>query len=265
MEKYWITPAGDRYGLYADMLEQPHLMVAGATGSGKSVLVNALIYTALYKFPLCDDNSNSAGLILVDNGKGTEMIDYNDLPHTLRYAFTTEESISALEYGLSIAKERFANMRARRIKTYDGGDVYICIDEFASLILNGKKRVSALVQDIAQIGRSAKVHVILCTQCPLATVIPTAIKVNFDARVALRTRSAQDSRNILGTAGCEQLPRHGQGYYMRPEGMTLYNLPMIPQDELDARVKWWMDQKEKNEPERPQMFGGFFRKLFGSA
>lgn len=176
---------------------------------------------------------------------GTEIIDYKDLPHTLRYAFALEESISALEYGLSIAKDRFADMRKRHLKNYDGGDVYIFIDEFASLILNGKKRISSLVQDIAQLGRAAKVHIVLATQCPIAKVIPTEIKVNFDARVALRTRSAQDSWNILGAAGCERLPRHGQGYYMTPEGVTLYNIPMIPEEELSARVKWWVDQKPK--------------------
>lgn len=251
----WTTPAGTRYTLYQDILSQPHVMVAGATGSGKSVVINALIYTALYKFPLSAESTNSVGFVLIDNGKGTEMIDCKDLPHTLRYAYTLEESISALEYGLSIAKERFSDMRKRHLKTYDGGDVYICIDEFASLILNGKKRVSSVVQDIAQLGRAAKVHIILCTQCPLAKVIPTEIKVNFDARVALRTRCAQDSRNILGVTGCELLPRYGQGYYMTPDGLTLYNIPMIPEEELSARVKWWMDQRPR----------GFFSRLFGRA
>lgn len=243
MTNTWTTPGGEYYEIYKDMLEQPHLMIAGATGSGKSVVVNNLIYTALCKFPV--DCEGGAQFILIDNGKGTEMIGYEDLPHTIRYAFTTEESISALEYGLAIAKSRFKYMRQRRIKTYDGGDVYIFIDEFASLILNGKRRVSCIVQDIAQLGRAAKVHVILCTQCPLAKVIPTEIKVNFDARVALRTATAQHSRNIMERTGCECLPRHGQGFYVTPEGTDLWNLPMISQEELDDRVKWWTKQNSK--------------------
>lgn len=247
----WIRPAGEYYSIYRDALNQPHLLIAGATGSGKSVLVNALIYTALYKFP--GDDQDGAQFILIDNGKGTEMIDYKDLPHTLRYAFTLEESISALSYGLSIAKSRFADMRKRRLKTYDGGDVYIFIDEFASLILNGKKRVSDLVQDIAQLGRAAKVHIVLCTQCPLAKVIPTEIKVNFDARFALRTRSAQDSRNILGVSGCELLPRYGQGYYYTPDGMDLYQIPMISDADIAARVAHWQKQNKA--------FSGFMRFL----
>lgn len=249
----WTTPAGKRYTLYQDMLSQPHLMIAGATGSGKSVVLNGLIYTALYRFPRDAESSNNVGFILIDNGKGTEMIDYKGLPHTLRYAYTLEESISALEYGLSIAKDRFADMRRRHLKNYDGGDVFIFIDEFASLILNGKKRVSSIVQDIAQLGRAAKVHIILATQCPLAKVIPTEIKVNFDARVALRTATAQHSRNIMEQTGCELLPAHGKGFYVTPSGTTLYNIPMIQEEELSARVRFWMDQKPR----------GFFSRLFG--
>lgn len=118
-----------------------------------------------------------------------------------------------------------------------------------------KKQVQPLIQRLAQVGRAAGVHIILATQCPLAKVIPTEIKVNFDARIALRTRSAQDSRNILGETGCELLPRYGQGYYMTPEGVTLYNIPMIPEEELSARVHWWMGQQPR----------GFFSRLFKRA
>ena len=101
------------------------------------------------------------------------------------------------------------------------------------------------MQRLAQIGRAANVHIIAATQCPLAAVIPTPIKVNFDARVALRTRSAQDSRNILGVKGCELLPRYGQGYYMTPDGLTLYNIPMQPQEDINALVKYWQRSRPR--------------------
>lgn len=250
----WTTPAGTRYTLYQDMLTMPHLMVAGATGSGKSVVINALIYTALYKFPLSAESTNSVGFILLDP-KRVELVQYKDLPHTLRYASEPAEMVQALQYAMNIVEDRYRTMQRQGIRKYDGQDVFVVIDEFADLMTTNRKQIQPLIQRLAQVGRAANVHIIIATQCPLAKVIPTEIKVNFDARVGLRTRSAQDSRNIFGVTGCELLPRYGQGYYMTPEGLELYNIPMIPEEELAARVKWWMDQKPR----------GFFSRLFGRA
>ena len=250
----WTPPAGERYKIYADMLErQPHILVAGATGSGKSVVINALIYTALYKFPLSAESKNSAGFILIDP-KRVELAAYKGLPHTLKYASEPVEMVQALQYAMELTETRYRTMQRQRAKKWGGGQIYVIIDEFADLMTTNKKQVQPLIQRLAQVGRAANIHLILATQCPLAKVIPTEIKVNFDARVALRTRSAQDSRNILGDTGCELLPRYGQGYYMTPEGTTLYNIPMIPEDELSARVQWWMTQRPR----------GFFSRLFGA-
>lgn len=113
------------------------------------------------------------------------------------------------------------------------------IDELADLMTTNKKQVQPLIQRLAQIGRAANVHIIAATQCPLSTVIPTPIKVNFDSRVGLRTRSKQDSRNILGLPGCETLPRYGQGYYMTPAGLQLYNIPMYSPAEVQRLVDYW--------------------------
>lgn len=248
----YTTPTGTQYALYQDMLSQPHLMIAGATGSGKSVVINALIYTALCRFPHDAESNNNVGFILIDP-KRVELVDYKDLPHTLRYASEPAEMVQAIQYAMELTEARYRTMQRQRAKKWDGGQVYVIIDEFADLMTTNKKQVHPLIQRLAQVGRAAGVHIILATQCPLAKVIPTEIKVNFDARVALRTRSAQDSRNILGVTGCERLPRHGQGYYMAPEGVTLYNIPMITEEELSARVKFWMDQKPR----------GFFSRLFG--
>lgn len=251
----WTTPTGERYTLYRDMLEnQPHLMIAGATGSGKSVIVNALIYTALYKFPLSAESKNSAGFILIDP-KRVELSKYKNLPHTLCYASEPEEMVSALKYAMDITENRYKAMQKAGEEKYSGGDVYVIIDEFADLMTTNKRQVQPLVQRLAQIGRAAKVHIILATQCPLAKVIPTEIKVNFDARVALRTECAQDSRNIIRVPGCELLPRYGQGYYKTPEGITLYNIHMIAKEDIAERIKWWMDQKPS----------GLFSWLFGRA
>lgn len=228
----YITPAGQYFTLYADMLAQPHLLIAGATGSGKSVVINGLIATALYKGPA------QAGLILIDP-KRVELVSYRDCPHCIRYTSEPEEMIQALQDGLTLIEARYREMQAARIRKYTGGDVYIIIDELADLMTTRKKQVMPLLQRIAQIGRAARVHLIAATQCPLAKVIPTEIKVNLDAVIGLHTRSAQDSRNILGVTGCETLPRYGKGYYMTPEGLRLYSIPMYPEEELDRLTRYW--------------------------
>lgn len=230
------TPTGDVYTIYNDMAMQPHLLVAGATGSGKSVVVNGIIYNLLYNGP------SSAQLILIDP-KRVELSMYKSVPHCIRYASEPAEMISALQYALMITENRYQEMQRRGIRKYDGGHVFVIIDELADLMTTAKKQVQPLLQRLCQIGRAACVHVIACTQCPLATVIPTAIAVNFDARVGLRTRNAQDSRNILGCTGCERLPRYGQGYYMTPEGIDLWNIPMYSDSAISDMVSWWTSRR----------------------
>ena len=228
----YITPAGQYYTLYADMLNQSHLLIAGMTGSGKSVVINGLIATALYRGP------SQAGLILIDP-KRVELVQYKDVPHCIRYASEPDEMIQALQDALKLIETRYRTMQRDRVRKYQGGDVYIFIDELADLMTTRKKQVLPLLQRIAQIGRAAAVHLIAATQCPLAKVIPTEIKVNFDAIVGLHTRSPQDSRNILGVTGCETLPRYGKGYYMTPSGLTLYTIPMVTDKELDNLTRYW--------------------------
>lgn len=220
------------YSLYEDMLRQAHLLIAGCTGSGKSVVVNGLIYNGLLGSPA------DFGMILIDP-KRVELVQYRDLPHCIRYASEPAEMVSALYRAIEITEDRYKAMQARRQRKYPGGHVYVIIDELADLMTTQKKAVLPLIQRLCQIGRAANVHVVAATQCPLAKIIPTEIKVNFDARVGLRTRSAQDSRNILGETGCENLPRYGRGYYMTAEGTDLYEIPMYTDGEIDFIVSHW--------------------------
>lgn len=238
MHKEWRTPPGQVYSLYRDMLKQPHLLIAGATGSGKSVVINGLVYTVMY------DSPSAVQFILIDP-KRVELVDYKPLPHTLMYASEPGEMVEALEKAMEITESRYKAMQRQRVKKYPGGALYVIIDELADLMTTARRQVQPLIQRLAQIGRAANVHIIAATQCPLATVIPTPIKVNFDSRVALRTRSAQDSRNILGLTGCELLPRYGQGYYMTPDGLKLYNIPMQPQEDINALVKYWQRSRPR--------------------
>ena len=147
--------------------------------------------------------------------------------------------IAALEYAMDLVEVRYKQMQRQGKRMFEGPDVYVIIDELADLMTTNKREVMPLLQRLCQIGRAARCHVIAATQCPLSAVIPTPIKVNFDAVLGLKTRCAQDSRNILGERGCESLPRYGKGFYRTPEGTDLYNIPMIEDNDLDDMINYW--------------------------
>jgi len=243
-KKTFVTPGGKTWDLFTDMLEQPHLLIAGATGSGKSVIINGLIDTIMHRLPFDQertDGHDGAQLILIDP-KRVELISYKSLPHTILYASEPKDMLSALQYALDITEKRYTQMQQRRQKKYSGGDVYVVIDEWADLMTTQGKLVVPVVQRLAQIGRAARVHIIMATQTPISEVLPTKIKCNFDARVGLRARSAQDSRNIIGKPGLENLPRYGEGYYMKPGDESFWDIPYVRDEEIDRDIAWWDSQ-----------------------
>lgn len=231
MKKY-ISPGGAYYKIYEHMAQQTHLLVAGATGSGKSVIINGIIYTALL------DTPDKKRFILIDP-KRVDLVKYKRVPHVIQYASEPDEIEQALKLATNLMDLRYSDMQKRGLEMYDGSDVYVIIDELADLMLTNKRIYSPLIQRLTQLGRAARVHCIIATQCPLREIISTPIKCNVDSRIGLRTRSAQDSRNILGVTGCEKLPRYGQGYYMTPEGLKLYNIPMYNPEKVSAVVSYW--------------------------
>jgi S-DNA-T family DNA segregation ATPase FtsK/SpoIIIE len=237
MKIKWNTPGGNAPGVILDMLKQPHLLIAGATGSGKSVLINSLLYTALYHSPA------AVRLILIDP-KRVELIDYKTLPHVIRYASEPEEIATALCYAVQLMESRFKAMQGARLKEYDGEHVYVIIDEFADLMTTQKRATMPLLIRLAQLGCAARVHLIAATQRPTRDIINGSIKVNMDSRVPLRCPTAQDSRNIINIKGAETLPRYGYGYYLTPETMQpqLINIPLTPAEDITERVQWYEKQ-----------------------
>lgn len=233
------------FNYYQKMLDQPHLLIAGATGSGKSVLINALIYTALSR--------PNVQFALIDP-KYVSLKKFRNLAGTVLHATTQDEIENAFSALRAEVDRRFQFMAAHDQELLDGPDLYVVIDELMDIMTSYPKQTKKDLQYLAQVGRAARVHVIAATQTPIREVLPTAIKCNFDARVALRTRSAQDSRNILGINGAELLPRWGYGIYMDPEHLqpVRVNLPKIEDAELQDVIS--QCQKHSRSP---------FRKLFG--
>lgn len=256
-------PTGNVYDLFTDMLEQTHLLVAGASGSGKSVLVNGLIVTALYDSPF--DTVGGKQLILIDP-KRTELSPYRNLPHCLRYASEPADMLDTLQFAVALVERRYKQMEIQGLRTYKGSDVYVIIEELADLMTTCRKVVQPLIQRLCQIARAAKVHVWAITQTPIVAVIPTPIKVNFDGIVALRTRSAQDSRNIIGAAGAEKLPRYGECLYYTPSRTEIehYRVPFITEYEQQEMIQWWVRQYQaQKEAQNRTRKGGLLRRLFG--
>lgn len=235
------TPGGEYSPLYHDMAQQTHVLIAGCTGSGKSVVINGIMHSLLLHSPVVNR------FILIDL-KMVELSDYRALPHTIMYADDVKSSIAALENALDICKLRYADMQKRHLKTYDGCNIYIVIDEMADLLTSAKRESIPLIQRLCQIGRAAKVHVIAATQH--IPTIPTCIRCNFNSRVGLRTETKTDSRNIIGISGCEEFPdpvfaHKAIGVYKKGSAMESYNLPMIAQSEIDRVVHHWTNTKPK--------------------
>lgn len=229
-----IPYTGTVSNLCLDILKQPHTLIAGATGSGKSVLINSLIYTALF------DSPNKTQLILIDP-KRVELIDYKPLPHTIAYSSEPADISRTITKAVKLMDRRYADMQKRHIKHYDGSDIYIIVDEFADLMTTQKRETLPTLCRIAQLGRAAGIHLILATQRPTRDIINGQIKVNIDSRVALRCPTKQDSRNIINTGGAELLPRYGSGYYLTPDTMTpvLVNIPMTDPAEISNIISYW--------------------------
>lgn len=261
------TPNGTHNALYDSFLKQTHLLVAGCSGSGKSVLVNGIITAGLYHHPF--NSKGGIQYILIDP-KRVELAPYRNLPHTIGYASEPDEMVCLLESAVSITEKRYKEMMAKGMRKYDGSDIYVIIEELADLMTTNRRAVQPMIQRLCQIARAARVHVIAVTQCPIVKVIPTEIKVNFDSVVALRTRSAQDSRNIIGHNGAENLPKYGECLYYTPDNMHTMKcvVPMVEEDEMYRLINHWEAQERLAMASRQtttvhtEEKKGFFRRLF---
>lgn len=194
----------------ADLAKMPHLMVAGTTGSGKSVVLNTLLTSLLYR-----NSPSDLKLILVDP-KYVEMGMYDDIPHLLTPVITeSEKVISALKWAIAEMERRLkamAEVKAKNIGEYnkmkqESGMPYIVIviDELADLMMVAARDVEALIARLAAKARAAGIHLVLATQRPSVDVVTGVIKANIPARIALTTQSQVDSRTIIDQVGAEKL------------------------------------------------------------
>jgi len=234
-----------------DLAKMPHLLIAGATGSGKSVMVNALI-TSL----LCNATPDDVRMILMDL-KRVELAAYNGLPHLLVPVITEpERAKAALKWAVNEMEgryRRFAGASARNIRAYnetrvDPEDrmpyIVIVVDELADLMMREGKNVEDPIVRLAQKARATGIHMVLATQRPSVNVVTGLIKANFPSRIAFAMASQIDSRTILDAPGAEDLIGRGDMLYQPsdlPRPMRLQGV-FVADMEIGRVCDHWRDQ-----------------------
>jgi len=256
----------------ADLARMPHLLVAGTTGSGKSVAINSMILSLIYRLP-----PEQCKLILIDP-KMLELSIHDDIPHLLTPVVTDPaKAVIALKWAVREMESRYQAMSklgvrnisgynkrlaeaqrtgetlSRRVNTHfdaeTGEPVYeeqpldlaplpfivVVVDEMADLMLVAGKDIEGAVQRLAQMARAAGIHIIMATQRPSVDVITGTIKANFPTRISFQVTSKIDSRTILGEAGAEQLLGQGDMLYLEGGGrLTRVHGPLVSDDEVEA-------------------------------
>ncbi len=237
-----------------DLKKLPHLLIAGTTGSGKSVGVNAMILSLLYK-----NHPEQLKLVMIDP-KMVEFSIYADIPHLLTPIITDpKKAIGALQ---SVAKEmerRYSLMSEYKVKTIDSYNeqapnngveafpyLIVVIDELADLMMTGGKEAEFPIARIAQMGRASGLHLIVATQRPSVDVVTGLIKTNLPSRVSFRVGTKIDSKVILDTDGAQSLLGRGDMLFTPPGANALVRLhaPFATEDEIKKIVDFIKAQKE---------------------
>ncbi len=243
----------------ADLTHMPHLLIAGATGSGKSVCVNSIV-TCL----LMNNGPDRLRFLMVDP-KMVELVGYNGIPHLLAPVVTDlEQVVGALVWLTLQMDERYRKFNAlgvRNLEAYNRkvarrkGDegplpyIVVVIDELADLMMTAPEEVERHICRLAQMARATGIHLVIATQRPSVDVVTGLIKANFPARIAFAVTSQIDSRVILDQPGAEKLLGRGDMLFMAPESSKLQRIQgcFVSDNEIRAVVDFW---RERN-PEEP--------------
>lgn len=257
----------------ADLTKMPHLLIAGSTGSGKSVCINAMILSVLFKL-----KPDEAKFIMIDP-KMLELSLYKDIPHLAYPVVTTpEEASKVLKWAIREMDARYelmAGIAVRNIEQYNAKVeerknkslfsqedeekkklpyIIIIIDELADLMMVSAKEVENYITRLAQKARAAGIHLIVATQRPSVDVITGLIKANFPARIAFKVASKVDSRTILDVNGAESLLGQGDMLFLKPGTSQLIRLhgALVTENEIIQTVHFWRTQSKPEFIELPE-------------
>ena len=225
-----------------DLSKTPHLLVAGTTGSGKSVFINTLLASILYKF-----SPEELRLILIDP-KMLELSVYNDIAHLLTPVVTEpKKAIITLKWVCKEMERRYALMNEENTRSLEGYNqksieklpfIVVFIDEMADLMMTAGKEVEHYVQRLAQMARACGIHLVMATQRPSVDIITGSIKANFPSRISFQVASKYDSRTVLGEIGAEQLLGNGDMLMSKNGGNIIrYQSAFISDNEVNKLIK----------------------------
>ncbi len=224
--------------IVGDLTRMPHLLIAGTTGSGKSVCINTIIVSLLYKL-----NPELCKFILIDP-KMLELSAYEGIPHLLTPVITdSKKATSALGWTVKEMNSRYKLMSKEGVRNIDGYNakhslkmpyIVVVVDEMSDLMLVAGKEIENYIQKLSQMARAAGIHIIMATQRPSVDVITGTIKANFPTRISFQVSSKIDSRTILGEQGAEQLLGNGDMLFMSSANRIIrIHGPYISEKEIE--------------------------------
>ena len=224
--------------IVGDLSSMPHLLIAGTTGSGKSVCINTIILSLLYKHP-----PEKCKFILIDP-KMLELSTYEGLPHLLCPVITeAKKAASVLGWVVKEMESRYRLMTREGVRNIDGYNkkhklpmpyIVVVVDEMSDLMHVAGKEIEGYIQKLSQMARASGIHIIMATQRPSVDVITGTIKANFPTRISFQVSSKIDSRTILGEQGAEQLLGKGDMLYMSSANKIIrIHAPFVSDEEIN--------------------------------
>ena len=235
--------------IIGDLASMPHLLIAGTTGSGKSVCINTIILSLLYRH-----TPDKCKFILIDP-KMLELSTYEGVPHLLCPVITeAKKAASVLGWVVKEMESRYRLMTKEGVRNIDGYNakhklpmpyIVVVVDEMSDLMLVAGKEIENYIQKLSQMARAAGIHIIMATQRPSVDVITGTIKANFPTRISFQVTSKIDSRTILGEQGAEQLLGKGDMLYMSSANRIIrIHAPYVSENEIEKINNFLRSQAE---------------------
>ena len=257
-EGYLVFPVGRKINgeaLFADLAKMPHLLIAGTTGSGKSIFLHNLLISLLMK-----NTPEMLNLILIDP-KRVELINYSDLPHLIMEPIIeTKKTLGVFNWLIEEMEERYRILqetKSRDIDSYNQKQInkkgmimpriVLAIDELADLMVTYGSNIESMIIRLTQMARATGIHLVLATQRPSVDIVTGLIKANIPNRICFKVASYVDSRTVLDISGAEKLIGSGDGLFI---STTLHRpirikAPFLTENEIHKVIDFWKDQSEE--------------------